>query len=275
MKKILTLLLLSIIIIACQDVIELDLNNSAPRLVIDAELELNEDGTTTAQVILIRSSPFYQEEIVFVSDATVIVTDQAGVNHDFSLISVGLYTNTTLNIQDGMSYTLTIIDGVDTYSATQDFISTVPYNRVEQAKLAGFSDDITEITGFFNDPANEENYYLFEFIDNNNLKNQEIDIIGDEFSNGNESQTTFFLDEEDLPAGSDITLVIRGIDRRCFTFYDTLLQQTDGGGGGPFNAQPATVRGNVINTTNPEKFPFGYFRVSQKFEIDYTVISIP
>lgn len=75
MKKIFTLLVVSICIISCEDVIELDLNNAAPRLVIDAALELQEDGFTEATVLLTRSSAFYQEEILFVDDASVIVTD--------------------------------------------------------------------------------------------------------------------------------------------------------------------------------------------------------
>lgn len=274
MKKLFTLLLIGIAFISCEDVIELDLDNAAPRLVIDAALELNEDGTTLANVLLTRSSAFYQEEIVVVDDATVTVTDENGTVFNFDLISSGRYENTNLNIQQGQSYTLTVIDGTDTYTATQQFINTVPYTRVEQNNISGFG-DLVEITGFFNDPAGEDNYYLFEFIDNTTPSNAEIDIIDDEFSDGNEALTVFFFDEEDLLVGSDITLVIKGIDRRAFTFYDTLIQQTADGGGGPFDVQPATVRGNIINTTNPEKFPFGYFRVSQVFDIDYTVVENP
>ncbi|MGJ8684053.1 MAG: DUF4249 family protein [Nonlabens sp.] len=265
MKKIFTLLAIFCFITSCEDVIELDLNNASPRLVIDAVLELNEDGSTTATVLLTRSSAFYQEEIVYVDDATIIVTNEAGTNFVFDLIEFGLYENLNMSIQDGESYTLTIIDGSDTYTATQDFKSTVPFTRVEQNALTGIG-DFTEITGFFNDPGNEENFYLFEYMDEFNT---EIDTGDDTFSNGNESITVYFM--EDLPVGTEITLSIKGIDRRCFTFYDTLFQQTDGGGS-PFDTQPATARGNIINTTNPEKFPFGYFRVSERFEIKYTVV---
>jgi len=269
MKKIIYLIILVVSIVACEDVIELNLNNAQPRLVIDAALELNEDGTTTSTVLLTRSSAFYQEEIVYVNDAAVIVTDPAGTNFTFTLTGDGFYENINLNIQDGQSYVLTIIDGSDTYTATQDSVGTVPYTRVEQNEISGFG-DFTEITGFYNDPAGEENYYLFEYIDE---FSNELDVIDDEFSDGNESLTAFFM--EDLPVDTEITLTIKGIDRRAFTFYDTLIQQTADGGGGPFDTQPATVRGNIINTTNPENFPYGYFRVSEVFEIDYTVVENP
>nr|WP_042294085.1 DUF4249 family protein [Nonlabens ulvanivorans] len=269
MKNIFTFLMISIGLLSCEDVIELDLNNSTPKLVIDAALELQEDGFTEATVLLTRSSSFYQEEIAYVDNASVVVTDPTGTNHVFTLTDSGLYKNVTLNILDGETYTLTIIDGTETYTATQEFISTVPYTRVEQSEITGFG-DFTEISGYFNDPAGIDNYYLFEYID---AYNTEVDISDDEFSDGNEALTAFFM--EDLPVGTMVTLTIKGIDRRGFTFYDTLIQQTADGGGGPFDTQPATVRGNIINTTNPENFPYGYFRVSEKFEIEYTVVENP
>ena len=50
-----------------------------------------------------------------------------------------------------------------------------------------------------------------------------------------------------------------------------LLQQTSDGGGGPFETQPATVRGNCINTTNKENYPLGYFRLSEVDEFTYEI----
>ena len=50
-----------------------------------------------------------------------------------------------------------------------------------------------------------------------------------------------------------------------------LLQQTSDQGGGPFETQPATVRGNIVNQTNPDNYPLGYFRVSEVSTLNYTV----
>jgi len=50
-----------------------------------------------------------------------------------------------------------------------------------------------------------------------------------------------------------------------------LLQQVFEAGGGPFEVQPATVRGNCVNITNPDNFPFGYFRASQATEFIYII----
>ncbi len=67
------------------------------------------------------------------------------------------------------------------------------------------------------------------------------------------------------------TLKNYGISQRFYDFMFILLQQNSEDGGGPFETQPATVRGNCINQTNPDKFPLGYFRLSEVDEFIYTV----
>jgi hypothetical protein len=42
-------------------------------------------------------------------------------------------------------------------------------------------------------------------------------------------------------------------------------------GGGPFQSPPATVRGNIINTTDKANYPLGYFSLS---EIDFRSYTI-
>ena len=50
-----------------------------------------------------------------------------------------------------------------------------------------------------------------------------------------------------------------------------ILQQNSQDSGGPFETQPATVKGNCLNQTNPNNFPLGYFRQSEVAEIVYTI----
>ena len=261
-----TLLLFS----SCSDVVQLDLNNSDPRLVIDASIELNESGTSSTRVQLTRSAGFYDEEIVFVNDALVSITDADGSLIPIPFVSDGVYSTNfpfiRMNNPTENSYTLTINDNGDIYTATESLEPTVPFTDVEQETISGFGDDLTEVTAFFNDPSGLGNYYLFEYTD---IDNEQVDTRDDEFSDGNRTQTTFFI-EEAVP-GTVATIRIKGIDQRCFNFYETLLQQAGEGGGGPFATQPAVVRGNIINTTDSKRSPFGYFRISEAFEIEYTI----
>ncbi|MDP5078387.1 MAG: DUF4249 domain-containing protein [Nonlabens sp.] len=265
MKKILYLSFLLMALQGCQDVIELDLNNADPRLVIDAYIELNEDGTTTTQVKLTRSASFYQEEPTIVTDALVTITSEDGTIYNLTNNNNAIYTTDLINVQESTDYTLEIIDEGFTYRATQQLVSTVPIIDVQQEEIEGLG-DLTKITAFYNDPSGFGDFYLFSYKD---VDNFQTDIGDDEFFDGNRAPTIFFIDELEPMTASVIT--IKGIDQNTFKFYEKLLQQAGEGGpgGGPFGTPPATVRGNVINTTDASRFPFGYFRISQVFEVDY------
>jgi hypothetical protein len=262
MKKWIYILVLGMLSFGCEDVIDVDLNNAAPRLVIDARLELLENGSSQNTVLLTRSSDFFEEENPLVNDAQVSVSDGNGVNYPFQFdTNEGRYINTTLQIQDNMDYILTIVDQGQTFRSTQQLVRTVPLMDVEQADVQGFG-EFTEIVAYYVDPEEQGNNYLFRYQDENNL---EIDLRADEFNNGNRSPQSFFI--EDLEPNTVIKIEIAGIDAQAFRFFETLLQQT--GGGGPFDTQPATVRGNIVNQGDREQFPFGYFRVSQVYQINY------
>ncbi|BAO54085.1 DUF4249 domain-containing protein [Nonlabens marinus] len=264
MKKWISILVLGILCWGCEDVIDVDLNTAAPRLVIDARLELLEDASSQNTVLLTRSSGFFEEDNPLVTDAQVQVMDGNGVTYPFVYDPAnGLYRNANLQIQDDLDYTLTIVDQGQTYEATQQLVRTVPLIDIEQQEIEGFG-EVTEITAFYEDPETPGDNYLFVYEDPNNF---EVDLREDEFSNGNRSPQSFFIEE--LEPNTPITLKIAGIDAQAFRFFETLLQQTDAGGGGPFDTQPATVRGNIVNQENREQFPFGYFRVSQVYQINY------
>ncbi|WP_124979877.1 DUF4249 family protein [Nonlabens xiamenensis] len=268
MRSLLIVLCCCVCFSSCEDVIDVDLNTAAPRLVIDATMELNSDGTTSTRVKLTRSTGFYVEEPVIVTDAEVVIIDELGTRFPIPHNANGIYTsdNSFLSDRNDTSqFSLEITDNSFVYTATESLEQTVPITQVSQESIDGFGDDIFQIEAFFSDPQGLGNFYLFEYNDD---ENAQIDIGNDEFIDGNEAKTIFFL--EDLEAGEMAQLRIVGIDEACFSFYETLLQQTDGAGG-PFSTQPATVRGNIINSTNPDRFPFGYFRVSEVFEVEYTI----
>ncbi len=264
MKKWMYIMVLGALSWGCEDVIDVDLNTAAPRLVIDARLELLEDGSSQNTVLLTRSSGFFEEQNPIVVDAQVRVIDGNGVTFLFVYdAAAGLYSNNTLQIQDNTDYTLNIVDQGQTYESTQQLVRTVPLEDIEQEEIEGFG-DFTQITAYFQDPATTGDFYLFRYQDQFNF---EIDTSDDEFINGNRTPTSFFIEE--LEPNTAINIEIAGIDAQAFRFFETLLQQTQAGGGGPFDTQPATVRGNIINQGNREQFPFGYFRVSQVYQINY------
>lgn len=147
-------------------------------------------------------------------------------------------------------------------------MSVVPIDFVEQKNDGGFSGEDIEIKAYYTDPAGVKNFYLFEFrvLNDNTLS---LEVYDDEFNDGN--QIFAFYSDEDLEAGDELIIRNSGISERTYEFTKLLIEQTSENDGSPFEAQPATVRGNCINQTNPSNFPLGYFRVTETDVFTYTV----
>lgn len=270
MKQYFIYILLSFSILSCEDIIDVDLNTAATRLVIDASINWQKGTSGNLQTIkLSLSAPFFNGSVPAANGAEIFVTDSSNNVFIFNENgNSGIYTNNNFLPEINEAYQLTVVYNGETYIATETLTSVVPIDFVGQANNGGFSGDETELKAFFQDPANEENYYFFEFISDIPAI-PSLEVYNDEFTNGNEMFG--FYTEEALSSGDEVTIRIHGISERFYNFMFILLQQLNEEGGGPFETQPATVRGNIINETNPEHYPFGYFRLSEMDELIYTV----
>lgn len=269
MKKIIYIIIF-ILTYSCEDVIDLDLPTADPKLVIDASINWFKGTTGNEQSIrLSLTAPYFENEIPPATGADVRVIKSSGEVFIFVEDgNSGIYTNNNFITEINETYQLEIIYEGNTYTASETLKSVSEITRVEQDLEGGISGDETEIKAFFNDPEDEENYYFFEFIPSLPVI-PTLDTFEDRFINGNE--TFGFYVEEDLVPGESVVIRNYGVSERFYEFMFILLQQIEEGGGGPFETQPATVRGNCINQTNPDNFPLGYFRLSEVSELNYTV----
>jgi len=270
MKKIPYLIIVLLLLTNCEDVIEVDLNESEPRLVIDAGIDWFTGTTGNEQSIrLSLTAPFFDDQVPPANGAIVTITDTDGNTYNFSEDSnSGIYRNSNfVPVIDGV-YVLSVFYNQELYTATETLKSVAPITSVEQMDDGGFLGEDIELQAFFNDPAGVENYYFFEFISDIPII-PTLDVYEDRFTDGNEMFG--FYTEEDLEEGDNVIIRNYGVTEQFYQFMFTLLQQGSQDAGGPFETQPATVRGNCINQTNPDNFPFGYFRLSQVDEVTYTV----
>lgn len=255
---------------SCEDPINVDLNDAPPKLVIDASINWFKNTTGNEQSIqLTLTAPYFSENIPPANGASVTITDTN--NHTFTFVedeSTGIYINTDFIPVINETYALTILYDGQVYTGSETLKSVVPIDHVEQNDEGGFTGEETELKAYYTDPADEENYYFFEFISDIPVI-PSLEVYEDQFTNGN--QIFGFYTEEDLVTGDIVTIRNYGISQRFYNYMFILLQQNNDEGGGPFETQPATIRGNCINQTNPENFPLGYFRVSEVSELIYTV----
>lgn len=269
MKKIIYIVC-CLLLISCEDVIELNLNTAEPRLVIDASLTWLKDTTGNNQLIrLTQTVSYYSTTVLPASGAIVTVTDTK--NNTFNFIEekdTGIYINQSfIPVINGV-YNLKIVYKNDIYTASEILMPVVSIDKIEQKNNAGFSGNETEIKAFYTDPKNIKNYYLFEFI-NSNLNRASFDVYDDEFTDGN--QIFAFHSNENLKTGNELIIQNHGISQRFFEYMTILLQQSKDESGGPFEVQPATLRGNCINQTNPNNYPLGYFRASEVSIYNYKI----
>ncbi|MBP0905216.1 DUF4249 domain-containing protein [Mariniflexile gromovii] len=269
MKK-LILIIGCIFIISCEDVIDLKLKTDAPRLVVDASIIWHKNTPGNNQLIkLTLTAPYYDTSVPPATGATVTVTDAN--NNTFNFIeenNTGIYSNQSFTPVINRKYSLKIIYNDEVYTASETLIPVVNIDKVEQKNNAGFSGDETEIKAFYTDPKDIRNYYLFEFI-NSDLSTVSLEVYDDEFTDGN--QIFAFYSNEDLKTGSKLIIQNHGISQRFHEYMTILLQQSKDESGGPFETQPATLRGNCINETNPSNYPLGYFRASEVSGFTYDV----
>jgi len=257
-------LLFTFSFISCEEVIDLELNTVERKLVIEASVNLLENGATQAYVKLTTTAPYFDTVIPVVTDAEVVITNENGIVFPFTHIENGYYIS-DMEVAEDVLYTLEIVYKNEVFTATNKLVKSVPIEFVEQRNDAGFSGEDIELKAFFTDPAGEENYYFFEGL---SQKGNVYDALSDEFFDGNLIFGYFLV--EDIEPGDVVKFNLYGINPQNYSFIFTLLQQGDAPAG-PFETQPATVRGNVTNQTNPDNFPLGYFRISEAYTFLYTV----
>lgn len=263
-------IILCVFIFSCEDVIDLDLNTSQPKLIIEASINWVKGTSGNEQEIkLSLSAPFYNTETPPANNAIVSIFDSNNNEYVFSEDgTTGIYKNNTFIPVLNSEYNLIINYEGEIFLATETLTPVASIDYVEQKNDGGFSGEETELKAYYTDPAGEENYYFFEFS-NNFTAYPTLEVYEDEFTDGN--QIFGFYTEEDLTTGHEVTIKNHGISEAFYEYMFILLQQSSEEDGGPFETTPATVRGNCINETNPDNFPFGYFRLSEVDEIVYTV----
>jgi hypothetical protein len=271
MKNIFFLITASLLLFSCTEVVDIPLDTESPRLVIEASItwQKNTDGKNQ-KIKLSTTTDFYSNTIPAVSDAVVIVKNSANRVFEFlETPNTGVYVCTDFAPVLNETYTLTIVSKGKTYTATEILKPVAPIVDFTQETIQGFGGEVLNVKANYVDPAETEDFYLFNYKTPSTVKTDAY-VSDDKFYNGNAFFSTVF--DDNLKAGDLITVSHSGISRQYYEYLNILLNLAgNDGGGGPFQAPPVTVRGNVINTTNQDDFPFGYFSLSETDIKEYIV----
>lgn len=275
--KLSVLLAVFITFIACDDKIDVDVSEGAPRLVIEASLDWEKGTLGNNQTIkLSTSTPYFQNTLnTSVIGATVTVTNNdSNAVFNFTDQNDGTYTINTFIPVLNDSYTLEVLYDGETYTATENLIPISGINEVFQSLEGGFDDELLDVNITYNDPAQLGNHYMTRLQEVGDLF-PSIETRSDEFTNGNVQDEFFEKDDdpddptEQFNPGDEVNIKLYGISEQYYNFITLLIEQYDSAGN-PFASTPAEIRGNCVNVTNESNYAFGYFRVTEFDQVNYT-----
>jgi hypothetical protein len=263
------ILAIGLFLFSCEEVVDVDLNNSEPKLVIDASIKWEKGTPGNEQSIKITTTADYFNNIVpVVNGAIVKITDSNNTVFNFLEDGAsGIYKCTNFNPVLNGVYTLSVIHSGQTYVAT-DKLYPVPAITSIQQSLNGITGNDIELKFNFQDNCTESNFYLEEY----KVPYRPFPLLGvfnDEFTNGN--QMFSLLIDKDLKPTQNVKFSLHGISERYHNFMNILISISGGLSNGPFSTPPATVKGNIINQTKNTNYPLGYFRLSEVEVKNYIV----
>ncbi|MEL6537536.1 MAG: DUF4249 domain-containing protein [Bacteroidota bacterium] len=267
MKSRYTILLASLSLLAlgaCEKVIDVDLNDAEPTLVVEANLN-NEFGPQT--VVLSKTTSFFTPEAPGpVTNATVTVTDDEGESITYDEVEDGVYVALYAG-EPGRTYTLSIDTEGETYTAVSEMREIISLDSLTFSPSGGFGGPIDGPPTFlpftnFNDPAEKGNFYRLIEVSDDPARTAIIYLLDDLATNGN--LVTFPLFGNSAPAGDTVTIELWHLDQAAHTYFDEL---GDLGGGGPFNSgTPANPTSNLTNGA------LGYFVAYSKSAVTEIVV---
>lgn len=293
MKKLYWILLVTVCFSSCEDVVDVELQTTEPRLVVNGLLRVDfTQEFVPVEIRVTETTNFFEDNIPTSLDDNAIILygqpnpDAPEIIEDLVTSSLsetepgsGIYVPDptfdadqrirTTSIFPNTVFILVLEHRGSRYAARTPFSPTVPINNLEQGDETLFDEDDIEIKVTINDLADVENYYVFDFGEGDYL------ALDDQFIDGQEFEFSYFP-VRDLEPGENLEVSILGADQQFFNYMDLLVEQTQDDGG-VFETPAATVRGNVFNVTGldnnllfdnvnrPEAFPLGYFAVVQEF----------
>jgi hypothetical protein len=297
MKKLFYLILVAFGLFSCEDVIDVELQNTESRLVVNGLLRVDFDQEfVPVEIRVTETTNFFEDNIpTSLDDNAVIFYGRVNpdapeilefdpTNFSSSLTELepgsGIYVPDpsfdadqrirTSSIFPNTVFILIMEHKGRRYSAQTPFSPSVPIDNLEQGDETLFDEDDVEIKITITDTPEMENYYIFDFGESEFL------ALDDQFIDGQEFEFSYFPDR-DLEPGEQLEVSILGADQQFFNYIDLIVEQTENDGG-IFETPAATVRGNVFDVTGldnellfdnvnrPDDFPLGYFAVVQEFK---------
>lgn len=236
MKNIFKFLSVLFCFTACQKNIELDLDDSFNRIVIEANIT-DQPGP---YLVKISKTVSIDQSSIFpaVSNAKVIIKDSQGNIDSLSHIGNGVYQTKTTQGVSGRQYFITVdVEGTIYTSQTQMPIKVSLDGLYHRLIEFGVNDQNT-VTPIFTDLQELGNSYRFIITVNDTL-DKSIIVANDAVNNGKKNDRPLFSNDIEIKSGDIVDVEMQCIDKQAYLYYFTLASiDGNGPGGGTTPSNP-------------------------------------
>ena len=256
--------------VSCQEVVDVNLPNEDPHLVIEGYLNYWEKTPEKNNcVVTISTTGNYYDENVFnpVNDATVEVTDiSTQTTYPLTLQEngTGNYLNTEVAVDSGHTYTLHVQYKEQDYEATGTVLPVAQLDSFtyRYQPKRGFLDEGYYL--YFSGRTPKErgiNYYRFLIYNDDSLYNDPGDYLiqDDEFLKA--KIDTLQLANYAFDLGDTVRIEMYSLNKNVYQYYNELVELLFNDGG-LFSSPPRNPDSNIANLTDPAHPPLGFFQVS-------------
>ena len=217
-------LMISIFVLAgCEKVINLNLVESEPQLVIEG---LITDGVGPYTVKLSKSGSYFDEPVLpLVSKAIVVISDNLGTVDTLKETKPGIYLTSKVKGIPGGTYNLSVLSENITYTGSSTMFSHVPIDSLKLRRSYsegiaigsdGQQDVRVEIHCFFRDPL-EKNFYRAYVYTNGNRGYEDYKLYDDQYTNGKLIE----LQVKRAHIGDKIRVDLFSMDKSTYEYYTT------------------------------------------------------
>jgi hypothetical protein len=231
----------------CEKVINVDLNEAAPHIVIEG---LITDRRGPYTITISKSGSYFNQPVLQpVSGAWVKITYGRNATDSLRETSSGVYSTSSIRGAPGTTYTLKVISEGQEYDGSSTMLSFVNIDSLSLVKgqlpIFDFGGDNRnrlnmEIHCFFRDPI-EKNYYRIKVFKNDSINTQNYRLYDDQYANGSETELTV----ANASAAGTYRIELLSIDEKTYEYYRALedLLNTN-----PFfGSTPANPNNNLSN----------------------------
>ncbi len=262
----LILVLMTAFLVSCEKVIDIDLNEAEPRLVVEGAIILNHGPFA---VRLTTSGDFFTGEgIGFVSDASVQINGSDGQSEALTNTGNGIYITKNTVANPGIEYTININYNNKVYSGSdtlpeQTNIINLDYSASDLG-TGGPNGDEEEYDGHFDvfcnfkDPAEKRNFYMLQIkINGEDVEGRrKYNLLSDENVNGQTVNYPFFGIGANY--NDTISIILSAVGPATYDYFRTLNDAVSQGGMGSTPYNP------ISNINNNALGYFGTFTYDEK-----------